>query len=220
MESGTSVGVRGKFEKFCCLKIHTSEGTATLYELDQRRCISVTEKQFILDENLFDGNVYRKDRKFCVCDECLQRALFLKDQCILHGTQKHKKTRLDDMKTLRYVDLWQAEENVEWKNLLQHVCNTCERIEDSSARRLTKCTDLVRTEIDNRYISNAALSEALLLLQFSHSKYAVDVFCKTNAAGSFSTVRRTITLLGSEEFCLPQSDVVIGNFDYKKYPIP
>ncbi|CAL8129220.1 unnamed protein product [Orchesella dallaii] len=113
------------------------------------------------------------------------------------------------MKTLSYADLWQAEENVEWKNLLQHVCNTSERIEDSSARRLTKCTDLVRTEIDRRYISNAALSEALLLLQFSHSKYAVDVFCNTNAAGSFSTVRRTIALLGSVEFCLPQSDVVI-----------
>jgi len=79
-----------------------------------------------------------------------------------------------------------------------------------TARRLTKATDLLRAEIDQHYISNVALGEALLLLQFSHSKYAVEVFCRTNAAGSFSTVRRTMALIGSSGFTLPLNDVVLG----------
>ncbi|CAL8129221.1 unnamed protein product [Orchesella dallaii] len=73
MESGPSVGVGGKFGKSCCLKIHTSTGKETLYELDQRRYISSTEKQLMLDENLLkESKVNRPNRKLCVCDECLQ----------------------------------------------------------------------------------------------------------------------------------------------------
>ncbi|CAL8112465.1 unnamed protein product [Orchesella dallaii] len=79
----------------------------------------------------------------------------------------------------------------------------------ASCRRLTKCTDLVRSELDNGFISNVALGEALLHMQFSHFKYEVDLFCRTNAAGSFSTVKRTLSVLGNTPFMLPKNDVAL-----------
>jgi len=90
-------------------------------------------------------------------------------------------------------------------------CDFSNPISQTTARRLCKCTDLVRAELDSTFISNTAVGEAALLLQFSNSRYAIDLFCKTNVSGSYSTLRRTLGQLTVNPFTLPEFDVAIGN---------
>lgn len=68
----------------------------------------------------------------------------------------------------------------------------------------------MRAEGEFQHVSNLALGEAALLLQFSHSRYAIDLFFRATAGGSYSTLRRTLGQLAVEPFILPSNDIAIG----------
>lgn len=83
-------------------------------------------------------------------------------------------------------------------------------LSNSSCRKLVKCTEILQSIVEPRYISNISLGEGLLLMQFCHSRNALDFLSRIVPTGSTSTLRRTIEAIGSEKQLLPANDIIIG----------
>lgn len=78
---------------------------------------------------------------------------------------------------------------------------------------MSKATDCIQLLFDQNYISPLAHAEALLILTYSKSRYATEIFGHTSASGSYSTIKRTIKLLGQAEKTFQDCDIILGKFD-------
>lgn len=83
-------------------------------------------------------------------------------------------------------------------------------LDNSTCRKIVKTMELFQWIHDPKFISNTSLSEAMLLLNFSHSQYAVDLLGKLMPSGSSRNIRRIYGTLGDGKNQLPRNDVIIG----------